>query len=88
MILKFNEHIARENYETTGFNDSNDDSNETLELVGLPSGEYFTITRKQYNRDPRLSQLINWSERLKCYAYRDKDRNKILYLLDIGPVPY
>lgn len=69
MILKFNEHISSENYETTEFNDSDDNSNETLELVGFPNGEYFTITRKQYNKDSRLSQIINWSERLKCYIY-------------------
>lgn len=70
MIKKFNEHIAYlDDY----------DPDETLELVGLPSGVYFTIKRKEHGR---VQQLVNWSEKLQTYVYRDKDYDKIVSLLD------
>lgn len=65
------EHIA--------YLDDEYDPDETLELVGLPSGQYFTIKRRQHSK---IQMLVNWSDRLQTYVFRDKDYNKILFLLD------
>jgi hypothetical protein len=48
---------------------------EMIDVVGLPSGQYAQIRRKDY--EDFLTQYINWSERLKCYVCRDKDFEKI-----------
>ncbi len=74
-ILKYNEHIQSDQ-DDDGFDY---DPNEVLDLVGLPSGQYFTITRKEYTY--KLKEIITWSENLHMYAYRDKDYTKIKYAL-------
>jgi hypothetical protein len=71
MIKKYNEHIAY-------LNDYYDPE-EIMELVGIPSGLYFTIKRKDHTK---VQQLVNWSEKLQTYTYRDKDYAKIMFLLD------
>ncbi len=72
MIKSFNEHI--------GYLEDEYDPEEIMELVGLPSGLYFQIKRREHSK---VQQLVNWSERLNSYVYRDKDYTKILYLLDL-----
>lgn len=71
MIKKYNEHIA--------YLEEHDDPNGIVQLVGLPSGEYSEIKRKYYYK---IQNIATWSERYKCYTYRDKDYHKIMYLLD------
>jgi len=71
MIKKYNEHIA--------YLDDEYDPEEIMELVGLPSGLYFEIKRKDHSK---VQQFVNWSERLETYVYRDKDYAKIMFLLD------
>lgn len=77
-LLKYNEHI----HYLTDEEDSDYDPNEILELVGLPSGLYMTMFRKEYSL--RLKEIITWSENLKMYTYRDKDYSKIMYIIDKG----
>ena len=79
MIKKYYEHIAY-------LEDDYEDPNEVLEIVGLPSGLYFEILRKKYN-ESNISSVVNWSEKYKCYVYRDKDYSKIMQLLDYETPP-
>jgi len=78
MIRTFLEHIAY--LDDDGFDY---DPDEILPLVGLPSGEYMEIKRKNYGK---IQRIANWSERLNAYTFRDKDYKKLLYLLDL-PAP-
>jgi len=60
------------------------DPEEILPLVGLPSGEYIEIKRKNYGK---IQRIATWSERLHTYTFRDKDYKKLLYLLDMEELP-
>jgi hypothetical protein len=76
MIRKYNEHIA--------YLDDDYDPEEVMELVGRPSGVYFTMKRKDHGK---VQQMVNWSEQLQMYVYRDKDYTKIMFLLDKPSAP-
>lgn len=78
-LLKYNEHI----HYLADEEDSDYDPNEIMELVGLPSGLYFTIPRRYYS--DKLKGIITWSEKFKMYTYRDKDYTKIMQILDKEP---
>jgi hypothetical protein len=61
--------------------DTDYDPNEILEMVGLPSGLYFEIKRKDYSK---IQNLCNWNDKLRTYTYKDENYNKIMYVLDMG----
>lgn len=69
-MKSFKEHIA---YLDDG--DFEYDPEEILELVGLPSGEFFQIRRKNYSR---VQQWVNWSEKLQSYVFIDRFLPRIL----------
>lgn len=75
-LHKYNEHI----HYLTDEEDLDYDPNEIMELVGLPSGLYLTMFRKEYSN--KLKEFITWSENIKMYTYRDKDYSKLMYILD------
>jgi hypothetical protein len=70
-----NEHIH--------FDDDDDDwieyMGEMVDLVGLPSGTYYRITRMQLKQ---IQKYTSWSEKTKAYVYRDKDENKVLMTIN------
>lgn len=47
---------------------------EIIDVVSLPSGQFLQIYRDQYDKQ---RNIINWSERLKCYVCRDKDLDAV-----------
>jgi hypothetical protein len=55
------------------------DPEETMEMVGLPSGLYFEIKKKEHSK---IQNLCNWSDKLRSYTYKDENYNKILFVLD------
>lgn len=75
--LKYNEHIQCDQND----DDFDYDPDEILDLVGLPSGQYFTITRKEYSF--KLKEIVTWSENLHMYVYRDKDYPTIRYTIGV-----
>jgi len=75
-LKKYNEHI----HYLTDEDDADYNPDEIIELVGMPSGMYFTITRKEFK--PKLKEFVNWSVNLQMYVYRDKDYSKVMYILD------
>lgn len=63
MIKKYNEHIAY-------LENDDADPNEILDVVGIPSGLYYGVKRKNYSK---IESRCSWSNTYKCYVYRDKD---------------
>jgi hypothetical protein len=61
--------------------DYDEEEDEKMDVVGLPSGTYFEMKKSEYTK--MLQTYINWSEKLKCYVYRDKDEDQIKYFLKI-----
>lgn len=76
-IKNYNEHIS--------YLDDFSDPEEKILLVGLPSGECFEIKRKDYYE---IQNIANWSERYKCYTYRDKNYNDIKFLIEPNKKEY
>lgn len=82
-VEKINEHI---HYLMDDYEDKDEEENDIMEVVALPSGFYFTIDRKKYTE--KLMRYITWSEKLKMYVCRDKDLNRIEWTLAEEGIPF